>query len=256
MAEMYGKANGCSRGRGGSMHFFDVSRRFYGGYAIVGGGMPIAVGLALADTLQGRRRVTACFFGDGAVDEGEFHESLNLAALWKLPVLFLCENNGKYGVGRAVAAAQSSTMAAYPLTDLPKAYKIPAEQVDGLDAGAVHAAVSEALSRIRRGEGPRFIEAQTVRWPGSESNWPVVPVPTEVALAWDVGTAPEKVRGWYRECDPALIFIRELVEEKQVTREEISQVDKNVRGQVAQAVDFALKSPYPDLEEALKDVFA
>ena len=108
MAEMYGKANGCSRGRGGSMHFFDVARRFYGGHAIVGGGLPIAVGLALADHLQGRRRVTACFFGDGAVGEGEFHESLNLAALWKLPLLFLCENN-LYAMGTALARHQAQT---------------------------------------------------------------------------------------------------------------------------------------------------
>ncbi|HEX4994220.1 MAG TPA: thiamine pyrophosphate-dependent enzyme, partial [Methylomirabilota bacterium] len=106
MAEMYGKANGCSRGRGGSMHFFDVSRRFYGGHAIVGGGLPVAVGLALADKLKALARVTACFFGDGAVAEGEFHESLNLAALWKLPVLFLCENN-LYAMGTAVARHQS-----------------------------------------------------------------------------------------------------------------------------------------------------
>ena len=108
MAEMYGKANGCSRGRGGSMHLFDASRRFYGGYAIVGGGLPIAVGLALADKLQGRKRITACFFGDGAAAEGEFHESLNLAALWKLPVLFLCENN-LYAMGTALERYQAQT---------------------------------------------------------------------------------------------------------------------------------------------------
>src|SRR5512136_1606478 len=108
MAEMYGKVTGCSRGHGGSMHFFDVSRRFYGGYAIVGGGLPIALGLALADKLQARVRVTACFFGDGAVAEGEFHESLNLAALWKLPVLFLCENN-RYAMGTALERHQSQT---------------------------------------------------------------------------------------------------------------------------------------------------
>src|SRR3990172_12812604 len=255
-AEILGRKDGYNKGKGGTFHLAASELGFYHTSGIVGGIIPLATGTAYAARTKKSGQITVCLFGDGALEEGAAPESFNLASLWKLPVLFLCENNGKYGVGRAVAAAQSSTMAAYPLTDLPKAYKIPAEQVDGLDAGAVHAAVSEALSRIRRGEGPRFIEAQTVRWPGSESNWPVVPVPTEVALAWDVGTAPEKVRGWYRECDPALIFIRELVEEKQVTREEISQVDKNVRGQVAQAVDFALKSPYPDLEEALKDVFA
>ena len=134
---------------------------------------------------------------------------------YKLPVLFLCENNGKYGAGRAVAAAQSTSMAAYPLTDLPKAYKIPAQQIDGMDAGLVHATISEAVEKIRRGEGPQFVEAQTVRFPGSETNWPTVPQPTDTALAWDVSNVPEKAREWYRSCDPLLIFIRELVEENQ-----------------------------------------
>src|SRR5580765_3072004 len=128
MAEMYGKANGCSRGRGGSMHFYDVSRRFYGGHAIVGGGLPVAVGLALADKMQSRPRVTACFFGDGAVAEGEFHESLNLAALWKLPVLFLCENN-LYAMGTALGRHQSQT----DIARKADAYAIPADAVNGMD---------------------------------------------------------------------------------------------------------------------------
>lgn len=256
LAEILGRRDGYNKGKGGSFHTNISALGILQTSAVVAGIIPLANGAAYAAKARKTGQVSVCLFGDGALEEGAAPESFNLASLWKLPVLFLCENNGKYGVGRAAAAAQSSTMAAYPLTDLPKAYKIPAEQVDGLDAGAVQAVVSEALSRIRRGEGPRFIEAQTVRWPGSESNWPVIPAPTDVALAWDVETVPERARGWYRECDPVLIFIRELVEGKQATREEISQVDKNVRGRVAQAVDFALKSPYPDVEEALKDVFA
>lgn len=256
LAEILGRRDGYNKGKGGSFHTNISALGILQTSAVVAGIIPLANGAAYAAKARKTGQVSVCLFGDGALEEGAAPESFNLASLWKLPVLFLCENNGKYGVGRAAAAAQSSTMAAYPLTDLPKAYKIPAEQVDGLDAGAVQAVVSEALSRIRRGEGPRFIEAQTVRWPGSESNWPVIPAPTDVALAWDVETVPERARGWYRECDPVLIFIRELVEGKQATKEEISQVDKNVRGRVAQAVDFALKSPYPDVEEALKDVFA
>src|SRR3990170_5323062 len=127
MAEMFGKANGCSRGRGGSMHFFDVSRRFYGGYAIVGGGMPIAGGLAPADQMKGIDRVTACFFGEGAVSEGEFHESLNLAALWQLPVLFLCENN-LYAMGTALSISQAEP----DIAAKARAHRIPAETVDGM----------------------------------------------------------------------------------------------------------------------------
>src|SRR3989441_229774 len=133
-----------------------------------------ATGTAYASKALKNGRITVCLFGDGALEEGAAPEAFNLASLWKLPVLFLCENNGKYGAGRATGAAQSSTMAAHPLTDLPKAYKVPAQQVDGLDSGAVHATISQAVEKIRRGEGPQFIEAQTVRWPGSESNWPVV----------------------------------------------------------------------------------
>ena len=135
MAEMYGKANGCSRGRGGSMHLFDVSRHFYGGNAIVGGALPLAVGLALADKLQNRSAVTACFFGDGAVAEGEFHESLNLAALWKLPVLFLCENN-LYAMGTHLARHQAQT----DIARKAEGYGLPGEAVDGMDVLAVEAA--------------------------------------------------------------------------------------------------------------------
>jgi len=159
LAEMYGKANGCSRGRGGSMHLFDVSRRFYGGYAIVGGGLPVAVGLALADKLRGEETITACFFGDGAVAEGEFHESLNLAALWKLPVLFLCENN-RYAMGTVLERHQSQT----DIAAKAAAYAIPAEAVDGMDVLAVEAATRRAAVAVRGGAGPQLIEYRTYRF--------------------------------------------------------------------------------------------
>jgi pyruvate dehydrogenase E1 component alpha subunit len=159
MAEMYGKANGCARGRGGSMHLFDASRRFYGGYAIVAGGLPVAVGLALADKMQGKERVTACFFGDGATDEGEFHESLNLAALWHLPVLFLCENN-LYAMGTALARHSADV----ELTHKPMAHGIAAEKVDGMDVLAVMRACRYAAETVRAGQGPRFLELVTYRF--------------------------------------------------------------------------------------------
>jgi pyruvate dehydrogenase E1 component alpha subunit len=171
-------------------------------------------------------------------------------------VLFLCENNGKYGAGRAVAAAQSSSMAIHPLTDLPTAYKIPARQIDGMDAGLVHATISEAVEKIRRGEGPQFVEAQTVRYPGSETNWPTVPQPTDTALAWDVSGVPEKAREWYRSCDPLLIYIRELIEANQATKDEIVGIEYQVKAEIAAAVEFAVNSPYPKAEEAERDYFA
>lgn len=159
MAEMYGKVEGCSRGRGGSMHLFDAKTRFYGGNAIVAGGLPIAVGLALADKMRGDQRVTSCFFGDGAVAEGEFHECMNLAALWKLPVLFVCENN-LYAMGTRLDLAESVTN----LAKKADAYAVPAASVDGMDVLAVEAAARQAAESIRAGNGPFFLECRTYRF--------------------------------------------------------------------------------------------
>jgi pyruvate dehydrogenase E1 component alpha subunit len=159
LAEMYGKLEGCCRGRGGSMHLFDASRRFYGGNAIVGGGLPIAVGLALADRISSRARVTACFFGEGAVAEGEFHESLNLAALWKLPVLFCCENN-LYAMGTALARSESQL----DLCLKAASYGLPAWPVDAMDVLAVAEAARRAALAVRAGGGPVFLELRTYRF--------------------------------------------------------------------------------------------
>ncbi|GAB4100171.1 pyruvate dehydrogenase (acetyl-transferring) E1 component subunit alpha [Sinomonas halotolerans] len=159
MAEMYGRAEGCSRGRGGSMHLFDAATRFYGGNAIVAGGLPLAVGLALSDALQRRDRVTACFFGEGAMAEGEFHESMNLAALWRLPVLFCCENN-LYAMGTALARSESQTDLALKAA----AYGVPAWEVDGMDALAVADAAHRAAESVRAGGGPYFLELRTYRF--------------------------------------------------------------------------------------------
>jgi pyruvate dehydrogenase E1 component alpha subunit len=159
LAEMYGVQEGCCRGRGGSMHLFDAGTRFYGGNAIVAGGLPLAVGLALADKMQRRDRVTACFFGDGAVAEGEFHESLNLAALWQLPVLFVCENN-LYAMGTALRYTESQTDLALKAA----AYEIPAWPADGMDALAVAEAARRAVDAVRGGGGPHFLELRTYRF--------------------------------------------------------------------------------------------
>ncbi|MFI5046911.1 MAG: pyruvate dehydrogenase (acetyl-transferring) E1 component subunit alpha [Acidimicrobiia bacterium] len=159
MAEMFGKVEGCSRGRGGSMHLFDAGRRFYGGNAIVGGGLPIAVGLALADKLRGDPRVTVCFFGEGAVAEGEFHESLNLAALWDLPVLFCCENN-LYAMGTAIERSESEV----ELTLKAASYEMPSWSVDGMDVDACATASRRAVGAIRAGGGPHFLEFRTYRF--------------------------------------------------------------------------------------------
>jgi len=255
-AEILGRKDGYNQGKGGTFHVAAAELGFLHTSGIVAGIIPLAVGTAYAAKAKKSAQITVCLIGDGALEEGAAPESFNLASLWKLPVLFLCENNGKYGTGRATGAAQSATMAVYPLTDLPVAYKIPARQIDGTEAGAVHATFSEAVAKIRQGEGPQFIETQTVRWPGSETNWPAVPAPTDVSLAWDVSAVPERAREWYRSSDPVLIFIRELVEKGEATKTEIAEIDKGVRQAIEQAARFALASRFPDPEEALKDVFA
>ncbi|RMH85909.1 pyruvate dehydrogenase (acetyl-transferring) E1 component subunit alpha [Pseudomonas sp. AOB-7] len=159
MAEMYGKQQGCSRGRGGSMHLFDAATRFFGGNAIVAGGLPLAVGLALAERMQGGSRLVACFFGEGAMAEGAFHEALNLAALWRLPVLFCCENN-LYAMGTALARSESQT----DLCAKAASYRVPAQVVDGMDVVAVQQATAAAVQQVRGGAGPFFLELQTYRF--------------------------------------------------------------------------------------------
>src|SRR5208282_1617694 len=197
-AEILGRKDGYNKGKGGTFHITAATLGFYHTSGIVAGIIPLATGAAYAAKARKSGQLAVCLIGDGALEEGAASEAFNMASLWKLPILYLCENNGKYGAGRAAGAAQSPTMAAYPLTDLPKAYKIPAEQVDGTNVGAVDSVVSEAISKIRQGEGPQFLETQTVRWPGSESNWPVVPVATNINLAWDISSVPQKMRQWYR----------------------------------------------------------
>ena len=236
MAEMYGKATGCSRGRGGSMHLFDIGRRFYGGYAIVGGGLPIAVGLALADKLQGRSRVTACFFGDGAVAEGEFHESLNLAALWKLPVLFLCENN-RYAMGTALERHQSQP----DVRAKAESYRLPAEQVDGMDVLAVEAATRRAAEAVRRGAGPYFLEYLTYRFRAHSMYDP------------DLYRTKDEIAQW-KQRDPIPLFEARLREWGLLSDSDAARLEKEVEAEIAAAVKSAEDGPWEPVADLLKDV--
>jgi TPP-dependent pyruvate/acetoin dehydrogenase alpha subunit len=237
MAEMYGKANGCSRGRGGSMHLFDVSRRFYGGNAIVGGGLPIAVGLALADKLQQRRAITACLFGDGAVAEGEFHESLNLAALWNLPVLFLCENN-YYAMGTALERHQAQP----DICTKAQAYGIPGKVVDGMDIMAVKAAVMEAAEYVRRTQSPVLLEVRTYRF-RAHSMYDA-----------ELYRTKEEVEEWKRR-DPIVLFQRRLREMNLLGDAELKQLEESVAAEVADAVAAAEAGPWESVEDLTKDVY-
>jgi pyruvate dehydrogenase E1 component alpha subunit len=238
MAEMYGKATGCSGGRGGSMHFFDVSRRFYGGHAIVGGGLPIAVGLGLADKLRSRTALTACFFGDGAVGEGEFHESLNLAALWKLPVLFLCENN-LYAMGTALSRHQSQT----DIRRKADAYAMPADVVDGMDVLAVEAATRRAAAGVRGGEGPFLLELKTYRFRAHSMADP------------ELYRAKQEVEEW-RARDPIALLIARLREAGALGEPDLAAIESRVAAEVNEAVRFAEAGPWEPVEDLTRHVYA
>jgi pyruvate dehydrogenase E1 component alpha subunit len=236
MAEMYGKANGCSRGRGGSMHLFDVGRRFYGGNAIVGGGLPLAVGLALADKMQNRSRVTACLFGDGAAAEGVFHESLNLAALWKLPVLFLCENN-RYAMGTAIERHQSRT----DIHAKAEGYGIPAEVVDGMDVQAVEKATELAVDFVRSGVGPHLLEVRTYRF-RAHSMYDA-----------ELYRTKEEVEQWKKR-DPINLFVARLRAAEWLADADVAAIEARVADEISEAVAFAESGPWEPLEDLTKDV--
>jgi len=237
MSEMFGKATGCSRGRGGSMHFFDISRRFYGGNAIVGGGLPIAVGLALADRLQGRKRVTACFFGDGAVAEGEFHESLNLAALWQLPVLFLCENN-EYAMGTSIR----DELAQPDIHLRAESYGMPAEEVDGMDVIAVETAARRAAEAVRADSGPRFLELHTYRFRAHSMADP------------DLYRAKGEVEHWKADRDPIALFEERLRKAKLLTDDDLAAIESDIAAELDHAIATAEAAPIEPLEDLTKDV--
>jgi pyruvate dehydrogenase E1 component alpha subunit len=236
MAEMFGKQEGCSRGRGGSMHVFDAGARFYGGNAIVGGGLPIAVGLALSDVLLRRPRITACFFGDGAVAEGEFHEAMNLAALWRLPVLFVCENN-LYAMGTRIERALANP----DLTATPAIYGMAGSVVDGMDVLAVEKAARDAAGRARQG-GPYFLECRTYRF--------------RAHSMFDAELYRDKaeVETWKKR-DPVTLLVQHLQASGELTDAQLHDIEAAVAREVAEAVAFAERGTWEPVEELTRDVY-
>jgi pyruvate dehydrogenase E1 component alpha subunit len=230
MAEMYGKANGCSGGRGGSMHIFDAGTNFYGGNAIVGGGLPLAGGLALADRMRGEANVTACFFGEGAVAEGEFHETMSLAELWDLPVLFVCENNG-YAMGSAIERTESET----DIFEKAAAYGIEAERVDGMDVVAVEAAARRAIARIRETGRPHFLECNTYRFRAHSM--------FDAQLYRD----KDEVAEW-RGKGPIVRFQGWLLENGLIHQSDVDAIEKRVAAEIAEAVDAAEAGAWEPVE--------
>ena len=238
MAELYGKRSGCSRGRGGSMHLFDASRRFYGGNAIVGGGLPIAVGLALAQKLQRTAAITACLFGDGAVAEGEFHECLNLAALWQLPVLFLCENN-LYAMGTALERYEAERDIAVKA----RAYHLDASVVDGMNAFEVQECVSRAAEKVRRGNGPVLLELRTYRFRGHSM------------FDAQLYRTKAEVEEWQKK-GPIITLTTRLKSLGLMSEEDYQLLEQQARAEVESAVQFAEGADWEPVAELERFVYA
>ena len=238
MAELFGKATGCSKGKGGSMHMFDKSLGFLGGHAIVGGQIPLATGTAFASKYQGKDQVTLCFFGEAAVNQGAFHESLNMAQLWKLPCIYICENN-QYGMGTSLARAMS-------LRDIAQkacAYEMASEFVDGMDVLAVREATVRAVERARKDYLPTLLEIRTYRFMGHSMSDP-----------GNYRTRAEIEK--YQERDPIKLFSASLLEENIVDNKALEEIDRKVREEVEDSLRFAEESPLPDAQELYTDVYA
>jgi pyruvate dehydrogenase E1 component alpha subunit len=238
MAEMYGKHEGSCGGRGGSMHVFDARTRFYGGNAIVAGGLPLAAGLALAERMSGRPGICACFFGEGAVAEGAFHESMNLAALWRLPVLFVCENN-LYAMGTALAISESET----DLVRKAESYRVPSESVDGMNVVEIETAARRAVEAMRAGEGPRFLECRTYRF--------------RAHSMFDAQLYRDKaeIELWRRRC-PIERFTAWCQESGLLHDGDVATIESEVAAEVAHAVAFAEAGTWEPVEELTRDVYA
>ncbi len=237
MAELYGKATGCAKGKGGSMHFFSKEHKFFGGHGIVGAQIGTGAGLAFAEQYLGTDNVSLAFFGDGAARQGMLHEVFNLAMLWKLPTIFMCENN-HYAMGTSVART-SNVVDIYKLAD---AYDMPADSIDGMSPEAVHEAVARAVKRARAGEGPTLLEIKTYRYKGHS-----ISDPQKYRTKDEVEE--------YKQKDPIEAVLKTIMDNKFATMEEINAINDRVNAQVEESVKFAEESPWPADDELLKDVY-
>lgn len=238
MAEMYGKVTGCSKGKGGSMHLFSKEHRFFGGHGIVGGQIPLGAGIAFAEKYQGTDRVCVCYMGDGAVRQGALHETFNMAMLWKLPVIFVCENNG-YAMGTSV----ERTTNMMDIYKIGLAYDMPSAAVDGMQCETMHEAMKEAVERARKGEGPTFLEVRTYRYRGHSMSDPAK------------YRTKEEVEE-YKSRDPLEVTRQKLLDFKFLTQEDLDAMEARIHDVVMESVTFAENSPYPSAEELFSDVYA
>lgn len=237
MAELFAKETGISKGKGGSMHFFDKEKNFFGGHGIVGGQIPLGAGIAFAEKYNKTKNLCICYMGDGAVRQGAFHEALNLAMLWKLPVIFVIENNG-YAMGTSVQRTSNVT----ELYTLGEAYDMPSEPVDAMDVEEVHHAVARAAERARAGEGPTLLEFRTYRYKGHSMSDPA-----------RYRTKQELED--YKQRDPIEVVRKRILDKKLASEKDLEAIDQRVIAQVDESVKFAEESKFPDVSEALKDIY-
>lgn len=237
MAELYGKATGCAKGKGGSMHFFSVEHKFFGGHGIVGAQIGTGAGLAFAEKYKGTQNVVLCYFGDGAARQGMLHETFNLAMLWKLPVIFICENNN-YAMGTSIERT-SNVIDIYKLAD---AYEMPADKIDGMTPETVHDAVARAVKRAREGDGPTLLEMKTYRYKGHSVSDP------------QKYRSKEEVEE-YKDQDPITKVASTILDNGFATQSELDAINARVNAIVDESVKFAEESPWPDDSEVLKDVY-
>jgi pyruvate dehydrogenase E1 component alpha subunit len=237
MAELYGKATGCTKGKGGSMHFFSKEKNFFGGHGIVGGQIGLGAGIAMADQYNGNDRVTLCYFGDGAARQGMLHETFNMAMLWKLPVIFICENN-QYAMGTSVVRT-SNVLDIYKLAD---AFDMPADSVDGMQPEAVHLGIDRAVKRARNGDGPTLIEMKTYRFKGHSMSDPA-----------KYRTKEELEE--FKEKDPIDHVLNIIKENNYASDAELEIIQQRIKSTIDDCVEFAENSPWPDVSEVYKDIY-
>lgn len=237
MAELYGKVTGCSKGKGGSMHMFSKEHRFFGGHGIVGGQIPLGAGIAFAEKYNGTKNVCVCYMGDGAVRQGAFHEALNMAMYWKLPVIFIIENNN-YAMGTSVERTSNVT----DLFKLGAAYDMPSEPVDGMSVEAVHAAMEKTVEHARSGKGPYLLEMRTYRYKGHSMSDPA---------KYRTKEEVEK----YKTTDPVDMVLKTIMDKKLATEKEIEAINERVKNVVEESVKFSEESPYPDVSAVYEDVY-
>ncbi len=237
MAELYGKATGCSGGKGGSMHMFSKEKNFFGGHGIVGAQIPLGAGMAFAEQYQGTQNISLTFFGDGAVRQGALHEAFNMAMLWKLPAIFICENN-EYAMGTSVAR----TTNVLDIYKIGAAYDMPSFQVDGMKCETVHEAIADAAERARKGEGPTLLEIKTYRYRGHSMSDPAKYRTKEELEA-------------YKEKDPIETTKATILKKKYATEAELEAMEDAIVAEVNASVEFAENSPYPDASELYRDVY-